>query len=198
MNWGQAVHVDAFPLAYHVNCNRQYASFHLAALSPYFHRLAGLLMHFASFWCVSGLIPFGFEGCKIASSLHRTLLTPSSCCQGSEDCLCLQSIKGGDLWNRLYFSFGYLGRDGYLGHKYPIIIAETGSKFEAAPRDPAADVRFMSDFASWLKASNPATGQNRQALLVRLLLRLHTSACTLVATPKYQLVPDVLALLPIV
>ena len=73
----------------------------------------------------------------------------------------MQSIRGGDLYNRLYYSFGYLAQDGFDGQKFPILIGETGSRFI----DPA-DLDFMSDFALWLSA-DPSTGLiNRIAVAV--------------------------------
>lgn len=74
----------------------------------------------------------------------------------------MQSISGGDLFNRLYFSFGYLGQEGFAGKRYPVLISEVGSAFSTT-----ADVRFMADFAQWLTAVNPAIGTSRRSISVR-------------------------------
>ena len=41
--------------------------------------------------------------------------------------LCVCSTTGPNLWWKMTTSFGYLNQRGYGGHKFPIVIGETGS-----------------------------------------------------------------------
>ena len=55
---------------------------------------------------------------------------------------------GAALAQRASQSFGYLNRQGYGGHRFPIVIGETGSFFTSAQ---AADLAFFRDFALYLR-----------------------------------------------
>ena len=52
----------------------------------------------------------------------------------------------------MYDSFGNLNINGYQGHKFPVVLGETGSKFVAS-----GDLQSMADISAWV-AGKPDTG----------------------------------------
>ena len=73
----------------------------------------------------------------------------------------VQNYQGTGLWQRMYDSFGNLNINGYKGHKFPVVLGETGSKFVAA-----GDLQSMADISAWV-AGKPNTGTAHNPANVR-------------------------------
>ncbi|KAK9838511.1 hypothetical protein WJX81_004175 [Elliptochloris bilobata] len=58
---------------------------------------------------------------------------------------------GPDLWRKMTTSFGYLNQRGYGGHRFPVIIGETGSYLATG-----TDIASMQDIFQYLRADGGA------------------------------------------
>ena len=61
----------------------------------------------------------------------------------------------------MYDSFGNLNINGYQGHKFPVVLGETGSKFITA-----TDLQSMADISAWV-SGKANTGPTHNAANVR-------------------------------
>lgn len=69
-----------------------------------------------------------------------------------------QAQTGAALWAQVYSSFGYLQETRYEGHKFPIVLGETGSTFASA-----VDNATMEDLSLWLQGHDH-TGPKHKAV----------------------------------
>lgn len=98
------------------------------------------------------------------SAHHLTHSRPAWLKHASSTHVCTQAQTGAALWAQVYSSFGYLQETRYEGHKFPIVLGETGSTFASA-----VDNATMEDLSLWLQGHDH-TGPKHKAVQVCPLL----------------------------